>query len=327
MVGNGSPRRPCIEIRQVIVSIGFLASFAFMSDRSPPFTALRAVEAASRHRSFTGAARELQITHSAVSQSIRRLETDLGATLFERRGGAMEPSTAALRLAETYFQAQEAVNRAIREIADPEALEALVVAMPEALVRQWFSFKLEALGLALPDIEVEVRTRLDDPAAAVRLVWAPVSDPDAVYELSHVPVCHPELVRTLGIQSAQDVVRAPLIAGPDADWTAWAGTFLPGRRAPRAHAFDDAGLALGAATHGSGVTLANLFAAERYIEAGQLIALPFEAPTGRALAVRAEGFRAGGASDRFVSWLKLEIRRGAARLQAPADSTRNVSQT
>jgi DNA-binding transcriptional LysR family regulator len=68
----------------------------------PPFSALRAVEAAFRHRSFTGAARELNVTHSAISQSVRRLESDLGAELFVRRGGGMQPSQAAKRLAAGY---------------------------------------------------------------------------------------------------------------------------------------------------------------------------------------------------------------------------------
>ena len=92
-----------------------------MTERSPPFTALRAVEAASRHRSFTAAARELQITHSAVSQSIRRLETELGARLFERKGGAMEPSEAALRLAQTYSEAEEALTRILRTTPTADA--------------------------------------------------------------------------------------------------------------------------------------------------------------------------------------------------------------
>lgn len=290
-----------------------------MSERSPPFTALRAVEAASRHRSFTAAARELQITHSAVSQSIRRLETELGATLFERKGGAMEPSVAALKLAETYSAAQDALVRAIREIADPDAITTLSVSMPPDLARQWFSAKLAGLGQALPDVEVEVRTRADDTTSAVRLVWTELPDPQALYELTQVPVCHPDLVETLGIETAQDVVRAPLIAEPGVSWAEWARHCLPTGRAPRAHVFDDAALAMDAAVQGSGVALANLFSAERHIESGKLVALPFEAPSSRGLALRSAGAGMGEAASRFVSWLKLEIRRGAARLKGARD--------
>ena len=290
-----------------------------MSERSPPFTALRAVEAASRHRSFTGAARELQITHSAVSQSIRRLETELGATLFQRKGGAMEPSVAALKLAETYSAAQDALVRAIREIAEPDAATTLAVAMPPDLARQWFSTKLAALGKALPDVEVEVRTRPDDATSDVRLAWTELPDPDALYEVTQFPVCQPYLVATLGIQTARDVVRAPLIAEPGVSWGEWARHCLPGGRAPRAHLFDDATLAMDAAAQGSGVALANLFSAERHIESGRLVALPFEAPSSRGLALRSAGGGVGEAASRFVSWLKLEIRRSAARLKGVRD--------
>ena len=47
---------------------------------------LRAFEAAARFGSFQGAAVELHRTPSAISHAIRRLEQELGATLFERRG-------------------------------------------------------------------------------------------------------------------------------------------------------------------------------------------------------------------------------------------------
>ncbi|MGH8831261.1 MAG: LysR family transcriptional regulator, partial [Polaromonas sp.] len=49
-----------------------------MTRRLPPLKALRVVEAAACHASFTAAAEALRMTHSAVSQQIRRLE-DYGA--------------------------------------------------------------------------------------------------------------------------------------------------------------------------------------------------------------------------------------------------------
>ena len=53
--------------------------------RLPPLETLRVFEVACRHGSYTEAARELHVTHSAVSQRIRQLEEELGLTLFERR--------------------------------------------------------------------------------------------------------------------------------------------------------------------------------------------------------------------------------------------------
>ena len=53
--------------------------------RDPPLNAVRAFTAAARHLSFTRAALELHVTHSAVSRQIKSLEECLGVALFERR--------------------------------------------------------------------------------------------------------------------------------------------------------------------------------------------------------------------------------------------------
>ena len=45
-----------------------------MSVRLPSLTGLRAFEAAARHLSFTRAAEELNVTQTAISHQIRRLE-------------------------------------------------------------------------------------------------------------------------------------------------------------------------------------------------------------------------------------------------------------
>ena len=49
-----------------------------------PLNALRAFEASARHRSFTKAALELNVTQAAISHHVKALEERLGAKLFHR---------------------------------------------------------------------------------------------------------------------------------------------------------------------------------------------------------------------------------------------------
>jgi DNA-binding transcriptional LysR family regulator len=287
-----------------------------MTDRPPPFSALRAVEAASRHRSFTWAAKELQITHSAVSQSIRRLEADLGTTLFERKGGAMEPSEAALRLAETYSEAALSLDRTLRAISGGQG-GALVVTMPGDLGRLWFGGKLSRLGEAVPDIRIDIRTGPDRTTGPGDIAIDFTADPalpvdDIVADLGAFPVCSPDLFAGRPPERARDLIRHPLIAGGGLDWSTWAAHFDVPVRKP-ASAFDDTAMALEAAVQGAGVALTHLFAAESHLEAGRLVALPFQAPTGRrlSLSIRAQGQR-GELAARFGMWFRLEVARSMA---------------
>lgn len=89
-----------------------------------PFSALRVVEAVVRHRNYSWAARELDITHSAVSQSVKRLETQLNTKLFERRGGGMQPSPAAVELATAYAAAAVDLQRSLQDVLNASAKRA-----------------------------------------------------------------------------------------------------------------------------------------------------------------------------------------------------------
>src|SRR6204780_4749711 len=60
-----------------------------MTARLPSLNGLRAFEAAARHLSFTNAASELNVTQTAISHQIRRLEQELGVHLFVRQNRAL----------------------------------------------------------------------------------------------------------------------------------------------------------------------------------------------------------------------------------------------
>ena len=64
-----------------------------MTARLPSLNGLRAFEAAARHLSFTNAASELNVTQTAISHLIWRLEQEIGVKLFVRqnRGLVLTP--------------------------------------------------------------------------------------------------------------------------------------------------------------------------------------------------------------------------------------------
>lgn len=66
-----------------------------MTNYIPSMMSLRAFEATARHLSFTRAARELNLTQTAVSHQIRKLEDLLGIKLFVRERGSIRLTDAA----------------------------------------------------------------------------------------------------------------------------------------------------------------------------------------------------------------------------------------
>ena len=79
----------------------------------PSLTALRAFDATARAKSFSGAARTLNVTHAAVAQQVSALEEYLGVTLVQRstRGIALTPegSDLSARLAEGFSAIAEGI--------------------------------------------------------------------------------------------------------------------------------------------------------------------------------------------------------------------------
>ena len=124
-----------------------------------PLNALNAFLAVARHRGFAAAARHLGISTSALSQSVRQLETRLGVTLLTRTSRTVALTDAGQRLLEN---AGAAVDQAL------ESLKTVSVRPGEVKGRVRLSVPGPAVALVLarllprfieryPKVEVEVQ--------------------------------------------------------------------------------------------------------------------------------------------------------------------------
>src|SRR3974390_458805 len=119
---------------------------------------LRALVAVARERSFTKAAAKLGVSQSALSQTIRQLETRLGVRLLTRTTRSVSPTEAGERLLRTLgprFEEIDAELVAITELRDKPAGTIRITATENAIDSLLIP-KLAKLLRGYPDIKVEM---------------------------------------------------------------------------------------------------------------------------------------------------------------------------
>src|SRR4030088_1971169 len=127
-----------------------------MAARLPSLNGLRAFEAAARHLSFTNAASELNVTQTAISHQIRRLEQELGIRLFIRQNRALALTPAAkdylpgVRAA--FNDLRLATDRLLRKDDD----HALTVSTLASLAAKWLLPRLSGFQGAPPGIDLPI---------------------------------------------------------------------------------------------------------------------------------------------------------------------------
>lgn len=119
---------------------------------------LRAFTAVARERSFTKAAAKLAVSQSALSQTIRELESRLGVRLLSRTTRSVSPTAAGERLLRTVaprFEEIDAELSAIRELREKPAGTIKITATQYAADAILLP-KLAKLLQAYPDLKVEI---------------------------------------------------------------------------------------------------------------------------------------------------------------------------
>lgn len=138
-----------------------------MPPRLPPLNAVRAFVAAARHLSFTLAAVELHVTHSAVSRQIKALEAHLGVDLFERKTRQVYLTDAGRRF---HAQASAALNQigaAAQALKGQAPSHAVRVNVRPTFAVRWLIPRLPAFMARHPGIEPQVQTSTLAPDRAL----------------------------------------------------------------------------------------------------------------------------------------------------------------
>lgn len=235
----------------------------------PPLNWLRAFEAASRHLSFTLAAKELNVTQSAVSQHVRSLEGWLGHELFVRQTRALSLTEIGANYLPIVREAFAVLSTGTRAFVAGDRGSVLRLNCNMAFATWWLAPRISRLKARAPWLTLNLLTStwggLRDPGNTdidIRFGRAEDMSPEAQLFLTETltPICAPDFA-----DGDPDWRRDPLLdcAGLIAGWQVWAESL--GETLPPTQRIDVAStyvISLTAAINGQGLALAQDFMIE-----------------------------------------------------------------
>lgn len=124
--------------------------------RIPSLAALRAFNALARHGSLSAAARDLNVTHAAIAQHLRALETHFGETLAQRDGQSMRLTETGYELAEALGEGFDRIAEGVTRILDRTAIRPVTVTLTPSFAEAWLMPRIGAFWAQNPEIEVRL---------------------------------------------------------------------------------------------------------------------------------------------------------------------------
>lgn len=237
---------------------------------------LLAFEAVARRRSFALAAAELNLTASAVSHQIARLEEQLGVRLFERNAHGVRLSADGDRYLSRVGGAIAALVAATGDLREG-VVNSLYLHCSPSLASLWLMPRLGDFTKRHPDISLNLSASHSPSDFAhgqadldIRYgvpEW-PGLEVEPLFEEAILPLASPAFIRRHRLKETSGLHEVPLIQSTVnvVQWPDWFAAFS-GRHAPDrvAMRFDRAQLALDAAVQGLGVALESDRMAARHL--------------------------------------------------------------
>ncbi len=303
--------------------------------RLPPLNPLRAFEATARHGSVTAAARELNVTHGAISHQIKALEAILDVQLFERGAQRLKLSPQGALLLPTVSKAFEDIATTTALIKRPTTSGELTVTCVPALLSLWLIPRMNQFTEQYPDIRLTLiasneSSHLFSADVDVCVLYGHGNWTDCWTRLwttlKLFPVASPTLLNMRPLRSVRDLRNHVLLHGDDGrEWNTWLAAADATEHARGAqHFMSDARLSTEAALYGQGVALGDTITASNLIAKGELI-VPFDltVPANDAFYVACRNeVRNAPIVKVFIDWLFASLE--ADTITEPQTSARRI---
>jgi LysR family glycine cleavage system transcriptional activator len=254
--------------------------------RHLPLATLRTFEVAARHQSLAKAALELNLTDSAVSHQLRRLEDALGLALFEKAGRGVVLTDAGRIFARSVAAALHDIARTAHSLADADQVGGrLTIACSPVFASKWLAKNIADFCDDHPAIDYHIQLVENDKVveateADLGIQFGSGSWPgkwSALLEnVAIAPACSPLLFSRAGrrLTRPSDLRDVMLLHQDDgSEWRRWlAAEGDHAFEAYRRHLYcSDLSIAIDLAAEGAGVVLVSDTLSSSLISDGQLL--------------------------------------------------------
>ena len=249
-----------------------------------PLNTLATFRAVAESQNLRAAAQTLHLTHSAVSQQIRGLESSLGFALFDRRGRRVVLNAAGQALLRSVQAALVQLDDGVQAAAAAAsgAGQRLRITVLPSFGQRWLLPRIGRWRARYPDLALEIDASInavdilrEGMHAAIRQGVGPWPGLESERLFDRPPmivVGSPTAARRLLGAQPEAIAREPLLGDADL-WKAWFDA--AGVRTPVTIVayFNDAGLMLQAAEQNLGLALSREILAADALQDGRLVQL------------------------------------------------------
>jgi LysR family glycine cleavage system transcriptional activator len=250
----------------------------------PPLTTLKCFEAAARLGSVTLAARELHVTHSAVSQQLSSLESAIGIALFVREARGLRLTEAGRLYALEVRTALHAISSATHQVQGRPDDDELVIATLASFAVHWLTPRLPDFRDRYPHYRVRLQTSLElqdlrqgfaDIGIRMGRGHWPELTQKKLFSDDLLVVAAPHFNSAQHPPTPAELIATPLLHSTDAPWAEWcqiAGIAPQALKAPTLTA-NDSNVILAAAVAGQGIALERRSLVAGLLARGDLVQL------------------------------------------------------